>query len=291
VDGAVRQLGLDLGGTRIKLAVLADGRCVASDEAETRSEEGPDAVLERIVALGRGAGTVDSVGVAVPGLFDDRGNVVLFPNLHGSWAGRQLLAPLEEGLGRPVRLVNDGHAFALAEATLGAGAGGTTVMCIVCGTGIGGGLALDGALHLGPDGRAGEFGHHTVAEDGPVCRCGNRGCLELYAGARAIAAAAGAASFDEALAAARTGDARAVEAIRRAGELIGLAAANLVIFLCPDRVVVGGGVASAGDFLFDPLRASLEARARVAPLDRTAVVPATLGPSAGAIGAALYAAG
>jgi len=287
----VRQLGLDLGGTRIKLAVLADGRCVASDEAETRSEEGPDAVLERIVALGRGAGTVDSVGVAVPGLFDDRGNVVLFPNLHGSWAGRQLLAPLEEGLGRPVRLVNDGHAFALAEATLGAGAGGTTVMCIVCGTGIGGGLALDGALHLGPDGRAGEFGHHTVAEDGPVCRCGNRGCLELYAGARAIAAAAGAASFDEALAAARTGDARAVEAIRRAGELIGLAAANLVIFLCPDRVVVGGGVASAGDFLFDPLRASLEARARVAPLDRTAVVPATLGPSAGAIGAALYAAG
>jgi glucokinase len=291
VDGAVRQLGLDLGGTRIKLAVLADGRCVASDEAETRSEEGPDAVLERIVALGRGAGTVDSVGVAVPGLFDDRGNVVLFPNLHGSWAGRQLLAPLEEGLGRPVRLVNDGHAFALAEAMLGAGAGGTTVMCIVCGTGIGGGLALDGALHLGPDGRAGEFGHHTVAEDGPVCRCGNRGCLELYAGARAIAAAAGAASFDEALAAARTGDARAVEAIRRAGELIGLAAANLVIFLCPDRVVVGGGVASAGDFLFDPLRASLEARARVAPLDRTAVVPATLGPSAGAIGAALYAAG
>ncbi len=287
----MRQLGLDLGGTRIKLAVLADGRCVASDEAETRSEEGPDAVLERIVALGRGAGTVDSVGVAVPGLFDDRGNVVLFPNLHGSWAGRQLLAPLEEGLGRPVRLVNDGHAFALAEATLGAGAGGTTVMCIVCGTGIGGGLALDGALHLGPDGRAGEFGHHTVAEDGPVCRCGNRGCLELYAGARAIAAAAGAASFDEALAAARTGDARAVEAIRRAGELIGLAAANLAIFLCPDRVVVGGGVASAGDFLFDPLRASLEARARVAPLDRTAVVPATLGPSAGAIGAALYAAG
>jgi glucokinase len=288
VDGAVRQLGLDVGGTRIKLAVLEDGRCVASDEAETRSEDGPDAVLERVVALGLGAGTVDSVGVAVPGLFDDGGNVVLFPNLHGSWVGRQLLAPLEDGLGRVVRLVNDGHAFALAEATLGAGAGGTTVMCIVCGTGIGGGLALDGALHLGPDGRAGEFGHHTVAEDGPVCRCGNRGCLELYAGARAIAAAAGAASFDEALAAARTGDARAVEAIRRAGELIGLATANLAIFLCPDRVVVGGGVAAAGDLLLGPVRASLEVHARVAPLDRIALVPATLGPGAGAIGAALY---
>ncbi len=276
MDGAVRQLGLDLGGTKIKLAVLEDGRCVSRDETETRSEDGPEAVLERLVELGRSAGEADSVGVAVPGLVDDDGNALLFPNLHGAWAGRQVLAPLEAGLGQPVRLVNDGHAFALAEAALGAGMGGSTVMCIVCGTGIGGGLALDGVLHLGPDARAGEFGHHTVAEDGPLCACGNRGCLELYAGARAIAQAAGAASFDEALERAR------------AGELIGLAIANVVIFLCPDRVVVGGGVAVAGELLFAPLRASLEARARVAPLERIEVVAATLGPGAGAIGAALY---
>jgi len=288
MDGAVRQLGLDLGGTKIKLAVLEDGRCVARDEAETRSEDGPAAVLERIVELGLGAGEVDSVGVAVPGLVDAHGNALLFPNLHGAWAGLQVLAPLEAGLGRSVRLVNDGHAFALAEASLGAGMGGSTVMCVVCGTGIGGGLALEGVLHLGPDARAGEFGHHTVAEDGPRCACGNRGCLELYAGSRAIADAAEASSFDEALRRARAGDERAVEALRRAGELIGLAIANVVIFLCPDRVVVGGGVAVAGDLLFAPLRASLEARARVAPLERIAVVPATLGPGAGAIGAALH---
>ena len=87
---------------------------------------------------------------------------------------------------------------------------------------------------------------------------------------------------------ARAGDERAVEALRRAGELIGLALANVVIFLCPDRVVVGGGVAEAGDLLFAPLRESLETRARVAPLERIEVVPATLGPAAGAIGAALY---
>jgi len=288
MDGAVRQLGLDLGGTKIKLAVLEDGRCVSRDETETRSEDGPEAVLERLVELGRSAGEADSVGVAVPGLVDDDGNALLFPNLHGAWAGRQVLAPLEAGLGQPVRLVNDGHAFALAEAALGAGMGGSTVMCIVCGTGIGGGLALDGALHLGPEGRAGEFGHHTVAENGPPCACGNHGCLELYAGSRAIADAAAAPSFDEALERARAGDERAVEALRRAGELIGLAIANVVIFLCPDRVVVGGGVAVAGDLLFAPLRASLEARARVAPLERIAVVPASLGPGAGAIGAALY---
>jgi glucokinase len=285
----MRQLGLDLGGTKIKLAVLEDGRCVARDETETRSEDGgPEAVLERIVELGRSAGAVDSIGVAVPGLFDEDGNAVLFPNLRGAWTGAQVLAPLEEGFGRPVRLVNDGHAFALAEATLGAGVGAATVMCIVCGTGIGGGLALDGALHLGPDARAGEFGHHTVAENGPVCECGNRGCLELYAGSRAIAAAAGTESFDEALRRAEAGDDRAVEALRRAGELIGLAIANVVIFLCPDRVIVGGGVASAGELLFGPLRESLRTRARVAPLDRIDVVPAALGPGGGSMGAALY---
>jgi len=284
----MRQLGLDLGGTKIKLAVLEDGRCVSHRETETRSEDGPDAVLERIVELGLGAGGADSVGVAVPGLVDEDGNAVLFPNLRGAWTGRQILAPLEAGLGCPVRLLNDGHAFALAEASLGAGRGSSTVMCIVCGTGIGGGLALDGALHLGPEGRAGEFGHHTVAENGPKCACGNNGCLELYAGSRAIAAAAGAPSFDEALDRATDGDERAVEALRRAGELIGLAVANVVIFLCPDRVVVGGGVAAAGDLLFGPLRASLAARARVAPLERIEVVPATLGPGAGAIGAALH---
>jgi glucokinase len=288
VDRAVRQLGLDLGGTRIKLAVLEDGRCVAREETETRSEDGPDAVLRRMIRLAISAGEADSVGVAVPGLFDDEGRALLFPNLRGDWTGAPVLAPLEEGLGRPVRLVNDGHAFALAEATLGAGVGGSTVMCVVCGTGIGGGLALDGVLHLGPRGRAGELGHQTVAEDGPHCPCGNRGCLELYAGARAIAGAAGAESFDEALARAQVGDGRAVEALRRAGELIGLAIANVVIFLCPDRVVVGGGVAAAGDLLLGPLRESLAARARVAPLDRIAVVPAVLGPGAGAIGAALY---
>jgi glucokinase len=163
-------------------------------------------------------------------------------------------------------------------------------MCIVCGTGIGGGLVLGGRLHLGPDQRAGEFGHQTVSEDGPRCSCGNRGCLELYAGARAIATAAGAPTFHDAVVNARAGDEAAIGALARAGELIGLAIANVLIFLAPDRVVVGGGVAEAGELLLDPLRASVANRARVAPLDRIAIAPAELGPRAGAIGAALWSA-
>jgi glucokinase len=249
---------------------------------------GPAAVLDRIVELGRSVAPVDSIGVALPGLFDEDGVTSLLPNVHGDWNGQPVRAPLTEGLGQEVRLINDGHAFALAESRLGAGRGAANVMCIVCGTGIGGGLVLGGSLHLGPAERAGEFGHHTVVEGGPECECGNRGCLELYAGARAIARAAGAPSFDEAVARAREGDPEAIHALGRAGELIGLAIANVVIFLCPNRVVVGGGVAAAGELLLGPMRASIADHARVAPLDRIQIVEAELGPRAGAIGAALW---
>lgn len=284
-----RLVGVDLGGTNVKLAVLEAGRVVATDQVATASEEGPDAVLDRVAALAASAGPAAGVGVALPGLFDDEGRAVLLPNLHGEWTGRPLAEPLAAALDAPVALVNDGHAFALAESTLGSGAGGRTVMAIVCGTGVGGGLVLDGRLYLGLRDRAGEFGHHTVAEDGPLCECGNHGCLELYAGARAIARAAGRPSFDETVAAARDGDGRAVAALARAGTLIGLAIANVAIFLAPDRIVVGGGVAAAGDLVLEPLEAELRRRARVAPLDDLAVVPAALGSFAGAVGAALFA--
>jgi glucokinase len=287
----VRALGLDLGGTHIKLALLEDGVPVEQREAETRSEDGgPAGVLERMVELGRSVGAVDSIGVALPGLFDEDGVVVLLPNLYGAWTGMRVREPLEQGLGAPVRMINDGHAFALAESTLGAGRGAANVMCVVCGTGIGGGLVLGGRLHLGPNQRAGEFGHHTVSEDGPACECGNHGCLELYAGSRAIATAAGAPSFHETVLRARSGDAAAIRALARAGELIGVAVANVLIFLAPDRVVVGGGVVEAGELLLEPLRASVADHARVAPLERIAIASAELGPRAGAIGAALWSA-
>jgi glucokinase len=246
-------------------------------------------VLERMIALGGRAGEVDSIGVALPGLFDAEGHALLLPNVHGDWAGRPVRAPLEDGFGQPVRLINDGHAFALAEARVGAAQGAQDVMCIVCGTGIGGGLVLGGRLHLGLRDRAGEIGHHTVVLDGPPCNCGNRGCLELYAGSRAIARAAGKTSFDEVVAAARAGEEASAQALERAARLIGVAIANLTIFLTPERVVVGGGVAEGGDLLLEPLRDEVRLRAgHVAPLEQIEIVPAALGPWAGAIGAALW---
>jgi glucokinase len=213
---------------------------------------------------------------------------VLLPNLHGDWVGRPIAAPLADFLGRPVRLINDGHAFALAEARVGAARGAEDVLCIVCGTGIGGGLVIGGRLHLGVDDRGGEVGHHTVVADGPPCNCGNRGCLETLAGASRVAEHAGKPSFDDVVDSARSGDERSLAALRDAAAYIGIAIANLTIFLAPPRIVVGGGVAAAGDLLFDPLRAEVEARAgRVAPLAEIEIVPAALGTDAGAVGAAI----
>jgi glucokinase len=286
----MRRLGLDLGGTNIKRVVLDGDDIVERDSEPTRSDEGVAAVLDRLARLAREAGPVASVGVALPGLFDTDGRAVLLPNLHGDWVGRPIAEPLAAALDRPVRLINDGHAFALAEARIGAARGAEDVLCIVCGTGIGGGLVIGGRLHLGVENRAGEVGHHTVVEDGPLCGCGNRGCLETLAGARAIAAAAEQPSFDDVVSFAHRGDERALEAIRRAAAYIGIAIANLTIFIVPQRIVVGGGVAEAGELLLDPLRAEVERRAgRVAPLHAIDIVPATLGADAGAVGAALAA--
>jgi glucokinase len=284
----VRRLGLDLGATKTKLVVLDGDEVVERRSEPTRSEEGPAAVLERLAKLSSGAGPVDSVGLALPGLFDREGRGVLLPNLHGEWDGRPIAAPLADSLGRLVHLINDGHAFALAEARVGAARGAEDVLCIVCGTGIGGGLVIGGRLHLGVDDRAGEVGHHTVVADGPPCNCGNRGCLETLAGARKIGKQAGKSSFDEVVDSARSGDKRSVEALRDAAGYIGIAIANLTIFLAPQRIVVGGGVAAAGDLLFEPLRTEVERRAgRVAPLEEIEIVPSALGADAGAVGAAI----
>ena len=284
----MRRLGVDVGGTNIKRVVLDGDRIVERSSEPTRSKEGVTAVLDRIAGLAREAGPLDSVGVALPGLFDREGRGVLLPNLHGDWIGTPIAQPLRQALGPPVHLINDGHAFALAEARIGAARGADDVLCVVCGTGIGGGLVIGGRLHLGVEDRAGEVGHHTVVADGPLCRCGNRGCLEMLAGAPAIAQAAGQRSFDDVVASARRGDERSRESLRRAGAYIGIAIANLTIFITPQRIVVGGGVAEASELLLDPLRAEVERRAgRVAPLHAIEIVSATLGPDAGAVGAAL----
>ena len=292
-----RHLGLDLGGTNIKLAVLErDGggepRLVHEDELPTEADRGPAHVVARLVAAGRTAGPVESVGVTVPGLYDRaRGTVELLPNLPGEWRGVEVVAPVREAVGAPTDMINDARAFGLAEFTIGAARDVRTAVFLVLGTGVGGAVVIDGRLHEGIDGSAGELGHQTVLPGGPLCGCGNRGCVEALAQADAIADAARAPSVRDAADAALAGDSRAREAFRQAGEFVGIAVGNAIVTVSPERVVVGGGVARAGELLFEPMRASIREHVRVAPVDRIDVVPAELGPIAGAVGAALRGAG
>jgi glucokinase len=289
-------VGLDLGGTNVKCAVVEGSagapRVLAIDSCPTDSSDGPEAVLARVAALGRRTveplGEPATAGLALPGHFDaERGTGVLLPNLSGDWNGRSIAGPVADRLGLPVRLVNDARALTLAELRMGAGRGAADLVCIALGTGVGGGVVIGGRLHLGL-GHAGEIGHTTVDPDGPVCGCGNRGCLDRMAGAEAIAADAGYPTVRAAAEAARAGDRAARAAFARAGQRVGRVLAGAIVLLWPERVVVGGGVAEAGDALLDPLRAEIRRRACVAPVDRIAVVPAELGSHAGAVGAALW---
>ncbi len=298
----MRYLGLDLGGTNIKgvvIDVAGDGPPVALARAmaPTHGEELPPGVTARILALGRelaeGCGGVAGVGLGVPGLFDrTTGDVEFFTNLPGDWPGFPLRGRLAEGLGVPAAMVNDGRAFTLAEGRMGAGQGCATLVGITLGTGVGGGVLIDGRLHLGRWGIGGEIGHLLVedADDAALCGCGARGCLEAYLRADVLSALAGRAGAEEVYAGARDGDRACVAAVAAACRHLGAALANVVNLLGPDRIVVGGGVAAAGETLLAPLRAEVSRRLWLIPGSEVDIVPAVLGSYAGAMGAAVAAA-
>ena len=293
-----RLLGLDLGGTNIKTAVVEEDReglrTIASSTAPAHAARGPDAVVRRLVELGHDAigrhGPVDGAGIGVPGLFDRRSGVVrLLPNLPGPWTGHPLSASVSEGLGAPVTLVNDARAFTLAEGRMGAGRGRRPLVGVTLGTGVGGGILLDDTLHLGASGVAGEIGHQTVLPEGPRCGCGNRGCVEALTQAEALARLAGRVTAEDAFAGARDGDERCLKAVETAAGYLGIALANVATVLGPAAIVIGGGIATVGDLLLEPVRQAVRRRAPLVPTDELEILAAALGPVAGAVGASLAA--
>jgi glucokinase len=296
-SGGTQHLGIDLGGTNLKWAVIERGsdawQVLDRGRVRTPASGGPDAVVGRMVDLAREAAerwpAIGSVGVGVPGLYDPAtGRTRFIVNIPGAWADHPVAEPIATAVERPVALINDARAFGLAELRLGAGRGARSMVGLTLGTGVGGVIAIDGRIHLGHDGTAGELGHQTIDPDGPTCGCGDNGCLEAFVRADRFAEACGTATVKEAVIAARAGDARAMAWVLRVGRYLGIGIANMIEVITPDRVVIGGGISAASDLLFGPIRTELERRVRTTSLARVEMVVAELGTWAGSIGAAVH---
>jgi glucokinase len=303
--------GIDLGGTHFVVAVGGgDGAILAEEKQPTMAKDGPAAVLDRIGRtleglVGRSERPLSAIGFGVPGLIDfDTGETRFLPNLPTQWRGVPVAATLSRRFGCPVHLLNDARAAALGESMFGAGKGVGTMAMFTLGTGVGGGVVVDGRLRLGPLGAAGEIGHICVEPGGLTCGCGCRGCLETIASGPALAAAGARLAREggapallricggdascvspEALGqAAKEGDAGAAGILERAGSMLGLAASAVVLTLHPELIVLGGGVSSLGDLLIAPMRRSLRVHVGMFPVDGIRIERTQLGERAGVCG-------
>lgn len=313
-------LGLDFGGTNLRAALVEpeSGGLSHVIRVRTPAMEGPYAVMAAMVDLihqvtnqaGLKPDEVNGVGIGCPASVDlKRGRLLNVPNVPGDWPSVPLRDFMQEQIGIPIYPINDVRAITLGEFTFGAGRGVDTLACYAVGTGIGGGVVINGRLHLGISGSAGELGHQIVDPLGAYCNCGNRGCLETVAAGPAIAAAAAHAvivrkptriadlihgdlnrvSPSVVIQAAQEGDAVARQILDRAGTYIGIAVVNTLVTISPNRVLIGGGVAAAGDLLLDPIRRTVRERTFMVPIEQVEILPTALSDNAGLIGAALWA--
>ncbi len=315
-----RYIGIDLGGTNLR-AAIADtdtGQIFHQRKCPTFAAEGQDAVIQRIVQLIQeltqveavSASEIKAIGIGVPGTPDiDTGVIKFLPNLPGKWLDVPLQAIIEEQVRIPVALINDVRAITLGEWTFGAGRGADTLVCLAIGTGIGGGVVVNGQFHLGIGGTAGEFGHQVVEADGLLCGCGGKGCLELYASGPAIAAMGvkevmhghttrigdlvdhdlNRIDAGTVIQAAKEGDRIAKAIFERVGMYLGIAIGNILGVVSPQKVILGGGVSIAGDLLLNPIMQTVKEHVHVIPLDKVSFVQAELGINGGLLGAALWA--
>lgn len=302
-DGAI---GVDVGGTKMVAGVLdGDGTVRHRRRRPTPADDGPALVRAIVDLVGELDGRAAPVGVGVAGWVDLSGRVRASPNVPGL-VDEPLQQRLAAELTGPVTVLNDADAAAWGEFCLGAGRDVTALAMLMIGTGVGGGLVWHGQLVRGAHGAAGELGHLLVDEGGPPCPCGNHGCLEAHASGNAIArkaqqrrAGGGLAvgspldrewlRGEDVTAAAVDGDADAVAVLADAGFWLGVGVASVINAVDPATVVIGGGVADAGEYLLEPARQACAARVLGAPARQPPPLVASELGDAGLIGAALMA--
>jgi glucokinase len=289
-------VGIDLGGTNIFGGLVdSSGRLLTTLKRPTPVALGKAAIFDAMRAMiaqlrGRaGDREVVGVGLGMPGLLDrERGTSVQSPNM--PWErGTPLLSEFTH-LGLPVEMDNDVRCHANGELHFGQGKGKRNFILVTLGTGIGSGIVLNGELYRGPANLAGEIGHMTIEPGGALCGCGKRGCFEATASGKNIgrrAAEAGiAGTARELFAKAAAGDARALELVGQVAHDLGRGLSFYINLMNPERVVVGGGVAMAGDLLFAPMRRYAEQETMPGIRGTYDIVPARFGDEAGIIGAA-----
>ena len=306
--------GVDVGGTKVAAAAVEEGAARAQVERPTERTSADallDGVEEAVAAVAGGVGRPEAVGVGVPSQIDfATGTVMASVNI--PLAGIQLRGELERRLGTAVFVDNDANCAALAEARAARGDRVSNLVMLTLGTGVGGGVVIDGAIFRGATGLGAELGHLVVDADGPPCPgdCPNRGCLEALCSGQALArdatqlgraapdsrlgrvvAERGRATGEDVVAAARAGDAEAARLFERFSSYLGAAMSGLVNALEPELLVVGGGLARAADLFFEAAIAEAKARALPSAAGRVRFAPARGGPAAGVIGAGLLAAG
>jgi len=304
-------IGVDIGGTKIAAGVVDEtGRVLDRERRDTPGTDAgltEDRIVEVVTALAS-RHEVGAVGIGAAGwIAADRATVLFSPHL--AWRNEPLREALASRVPHPIVVDNDANATAWAEYRFGAAQDHPVVVCVTLGTGIGGGLVLDGSVYRGAYGLAPEYGHMTLVQDGRLCACGNRGCWEMYASGRALArdarelvaesAVAGAGLLERAggvveaidgpmvSAAAAEGDAAALSICTEMGRWLGRGLGNLAAVLDPSLFVIGGGVSAAGELLIRPAREEFEHTLTGRGFRPVAgVVAAALGPEAGLIGAA-----
>ena len=310
-------IGVDIGGTHVKLGLVSErGRVLLRDTFLTRQAHSRSEFLQKLVThveiLKAEARTrklrLAGVGIGAPGPVDvARGFVYFFPNIPG-WKNTPLQKILQKKLRVRVRVDNDANAMALGEFRFGAGRGSSNMVALTLGTGVGGGLVLDGKLFHGSDFSAAEIGHMVVDPNGPRCGCGMRGCIETFVGngyfvkeVRAALRAGQKSILKKWLRegrelspklvqeAARRGDAYSKAQWRRTGQRLGMFLAGIVNLLNPERIVIGGGIALGGGLVLTPVRTAVKKKAFPSASRFVKVVPAVLGPDAGLVGAAALA--
>ncbi|MEN6371236.1 MAG: ROK family protein [Armatimonadota bacterium] len=306
-------VGVDLGGTNVRAAATTrDGKIVGEGRVPSLATEGVDVTVGQIIKSIRLAVTsadidlsqVAGVGMGVPGWHNSKEGITMWSPNFKDWHGVQLLMPIKEELGLPVFMGNDVNVAALGEYKFGAGRNVSTLVMLTLGTGIGGGIILDGKLWVGANDSAAEIGHTIVLPDGPLCSCNRYGCLESLAGRDAIIKRAarkiqlGRPSMlirDEdwllwsitpadISKAAEAGDEVAIETMAETAYYVGVGVSNAINLINPEMVIIGGGIAQAGEVLWGPLLRTVEALALKQSRSVCKVVRAELGDDAGIMG-------